>query len=319
MKIPGESSKRPLAFFLVAALAVISATRSAAALEQGMPDQIRSAVERSSLSQAEKAEVLDEAGRAIRSGIPADDVAIIVTRAQDRKAGADTTKTLLKTVVETGEKGLPIGPVLNRIEQGLSKGISPEKISVSSRRLAEKLSAAQPIVNDLVRGGVAEGSGRDREYAVETVARALERSIPEDAITRAGRQVKDRKGSVVLFDKAVHTMTNLIENGMPADSASRLVNSAVGRGFSEKDLTKMEREVVEGLGKGKGMDDVIRSTESEIKRDGKGESLRDDRGRGSRDSGSDRGKDRDSRERDRDLGKGGRGSDNRSHGQSPEK
>jgi hypothetical protein len=101
---------------------------------------------------------------------------------------------------------------------------------------------------------------------------------------------------------------------MPADSASRLVNSAVGRGFSEKDLTKMEREVVEGLGKGKRMDDVVRSTESEIRHDGKGESRRDDRGRGSRDSGSDRGRDR-----DRDSGRGGKGSDNRSHGQSPER
>jgi hypothetical protein len=316
MKMPGNST---LTFFLAAALAIFSAAGAAAEPEQAMPEQIKTAVERSAFSQAEKAEVLDAAGRALRTGIPADDVAIIVTRAQDRKAGADTTKALLKTVVETGEKGLPIGPVLNRIEQGLSKGISPEKVSASSRRLADKLSAAQPIVNDLVRGGVAEGSGRDRAYAIETVARALERSIPADAILRAGTQVRERKGSVVLFDKAVHTMTNLIENGMPADSASRLVNSAVGRGFSEKDLTKMEREVVEGLGKGKRMDDVVRSTEPEIKHDGKSEPLRDDRGRGSRDSGSDRGRDRDGRERDRDSGKGGRGGDNRSHGQSPEK
>jgi len=313
MKILGNSTKRPLAAFLIGAFTILFAA-GAAALEQALPGQIREAVERSALSQAEKTEVLDAAGRALNAGIPADDVAIIVTRARDRQAGADTTKALLKTVVEVQEKGLPTGPVLNRIQQGLSKGIPPEKISASSRRLADKLSAAQPIVNDLVRGGVAAGSGRDREYAVETVARALERSIPEDAIARAGTQVKERKGSVVLFDKAVHTMTNLIENGMPADSASRLVNSAVGRGFSEKDLTKMEREVVEGLGKGKRMDDVVRSTESEIRHDGKGESRRDDRGRGSRDSGSDRGRDR-----DRDSGRGGKGSDNRSHGQSPDR
>jgi hypothetical protein len=318
MKILGASSRRPLAAFLAALFAILFAA-GAAALEQAMPEQIRTAVESSSLSQSEKAQVLDTAGRALRAGIPADDVAIIVTRARDRKAGGDTTSALLKTVVETKEKGLPTGPVLNRIEQGLSKGVPPEKVSASTRRLADKLTAAEPIVNDLVRGGVTAGSGRDHEYAIETVARALERSIPEDAIVRTGKQVKERKGSVVLFDKAVHTMTNLIGNGMPADSASRLVNSAVGRGFSEKDLTKMEREVAEGLGKGKGMDDVVRSTESDIRHDGKGESLRDDRGRGSRDSGSDRGRDRDNREKDRDSGKGGRGSDNRTRGQSPAK
>jgi hypothetical protein len=318
MKIFGDSPKRPLVFFLAAALTVLLGVWSAAAPEQAVPEQIRTAVERSELSPGEKAQVLDTAVKALGAGIPADDVGIIVTRARDRKMGADATRALLRTVIETGEKGLPTGPVLNRIEQGLSKGIPPEKISASSRRLADKLSAAQPIVNDLVRDGVIARSGSEREYAIETVARALEGSIPADAIVRTGRQVKDRKGSVVLFDKAVHALTNLIGSGMPADSALRLVDSAVGRGFSDKDLTKLEREILEGLGKGKGMDDVIRSTETEIKSDRKGESLRDDRGRGSRDSGPDRGKDRDVKERD--SGKGGKGGgDIRPHGQSPEK
>jgi hypothetical protein len=280
--------------------------------QETLPEKIKAAVERSPLPGQDKAELLDAAGRALRAGIPADDVEIIISRGRERGVGAGATRELIDTAVKAREKGLPVRAVLNRIEQGLSKGVSPDKIAAASRNLSEKLSTAQPIVGELIGRGLKSGSDKDREYAVETVARALERSIPADTIARTGRQVKERLGSVVLFDKAVHTLTSLTENGMPIESASRLVRSAVERGFTEKDLGKMERDVVEGLGKGKRMDDVVRSTESGISHERKGEDRGSDRGRGgSRESGSERGKDKDT---DR-SGSGDRGGKGGSHGQ----
>jgi hypothetical protein len=283
--------------------------------QETLPEKIKAAVERSPLPDQGKAELLDTAGRALRAGIPADDVEIIISRGRERGVGAGATRELIDTAVKAREKGLPVRPVLNRIEQGLSKGVPPDKIAAASRNLSEKLSTAQPIVGEFIGRGLKSGSDKDREYAVETVARALERSIPADTIARTGRQVNERRGSVVLFDKAVHTLTSLTENGMPMESASRLVRSAVERGFTEKDLGKMERDVVEGLGKGKRMDDVVRSTESGISHERKGEDRGSDRGRGgSRESGSERGKDRD-KDKDRDTDRGDRGGKGGSHGQ----
>jgi uncharacterized protein YoaH (UPF0181 family) len=293
--------------YLAAAIVLLFAVGVAVA-EQASTGQIRSLVEKSQYSSADKAELLDAADRALQAGIPADDVEIIITRGRERRVDATTTKKLLDTAVKVREQGLPVRPVLNRIEQGLSKGVPPERISAASERLAEKMAEAEPIVSGLVRSGVKAESGRDREYAIETVARALEKEISKDAIAGAGERVKERRGSVALFDKAVHTMTNLMDSGMSSGSASRIVHEAVKKGFSEKDLTKMEREVVEGLEKGKRIDDVVKSTESGIKgegksdgrrheRDGRREDMRDDRSGSSRDSGSDR-----VREPDRDRG-----------------
>jgi hypothetical protein len=301
MKTAGESMERFLFIIILSSFVMITGPGGAAAYgQEALPGKIKAAVERSPLSDQGKAEILDAAGRALRAGIPADDVEIIISRGRDRGVGAGTTRELIDTAVKAREKGLPVRPVLNRIEQGLSKGVAPDRIAAASRNLTEKLSAAQPIVGELIGRGVGPGSDKDREYAIETVARALERSIPADAIARTGKQVGERRGSVVLFDKAVHTLTSLTESGMPVESASRLVRSAVDRGFTEKDLSKMERDVVEGLEKGKRMDDVVRSTESEISHEQKGKDRGSDRGRGGpRESGSERGRDKDTDRGDR--------------------
>ena len=311
MKTPIAILDRFLFIIVLASFAVIAGPGGTAVYgQETLPEKIKTAVELSPLPGQGKAELLDAAGRALRAGIPADDVEIIISRGRERGVGAGTTRELIDTAVKAREKGLPVRPVLNRIEQGLSKGVPPDKIAAASRNLSEKLSAAQPIVGELIGRGLKSGADKDREYAVETVARALERSIPADAIARTGRQVKERQGSVVLFDKAVHTLTSLTENGMPMESASRLVRSAVERGFTEKDLGKMERDVVEGLGKGKRMDDVVRSTESGISHERKGDDHGSDRGRGSpRESGPDRGG---SGGRDGDHSGSGKGG---SHGQ----
>src|SRR5512147_2148138 len=300
MKTVSGLRERFFAVIILSSFVMIMGLGGAAASgQEALPEKIKEAVERSPLSGQGKAEILDAAGRALRAGIPADDVEIIISRGRDRGVEAGTTRELIDTAVKAREKGLPVRPVLNRIEQGLSKGVAPDRIAAASKNLTDKLSAAKPIVGEFIGRGVGPGSDKDHEYAIETVARALERSIPADAIARTGKQVRERRGSVVLFDKAVHTLTSLTENGMPVDSASRLVRSAVERGFTEKDLSKMERDVVEGLEKGKRMDDVVRSTESEISHDQKGKDRGSDRGRGgSRDSGSERGRDRD-REPDR--------------------
>ena len=308
MKTAGEFIERFLFIIILSSFVMITGPGVSAVYgQEALPGKIKAAVERSPLSGQGKTEILDAAGRALRAGIPADDVEIIISRGGDRGVGAGTTRELIDTAAKAREKGLPVRPVLNRIEQGLSKGVAPERIAAASRNLTEKLSAAKPIVGEFLGRDVRPGSGKDREYAIETVARALERSIPADAIARTGKQIRERRGSVVLFDKAVHTLTSLTENGMSVESASRLVHSAVERGFTEKDLSKMERDVVEGLEKGKRMDDVVRSTESEISHEQKGKDRGGDRGRGGpRESGSERGRDREKDRGDR-IDRGDRG------------
>ena len=256
---------------------------SVGAAETELPAAVRDAIGQQTRYTAEERQgVARAAERAVRAGVPADDVAVVISRSGARSADSAMTERLLGTATAVQEQGLPAQPVLNRVQQGLAKGVPVDQVAAAAERLAGRLRDAKPLVNSTIESGVAAGSARDREYALETVARALERDIPKAAISGTGAKVRDQKGSVVLFDKAVGTMTGLVEGGMKPDAAARIVQDAVKRGSSEKDLSKLERDVSEGLKKDSKTRDSGKKDRKDDRRDDRGKSGRDD----SRDSGS---------------------------------
>ena len=56
-----------------------------------------------------------------------------------------------------------------------------------------------------------------------------------------------------MFDRAIDTMTNLVGSGMSVERASRLISKAIDKGYSEKDMLRMEREIASELKGGSGM------------------------------------------------------------------
>jgi hypothetical protein len=121
-------------------------------------------------------------------------------------------------------------------------------------------------VQNVEKDGLGKGDGSGD--AVETVARALERSIPGEAIERTGEKVRQQKGSMALFNRAVDTMTTFVGNGMGADHASRLVHTAMDRGYSERDLEAMERYMVSELRKNRPVKDIASGMETRMERGG---------------------------------------------------
>lgn len=281
--LPEKAVNRMKKFMLMLMIAVATGTLSAAP---------------ASARQSGDEALRETAARAVQAGVPQEDVDIIIRRGSERGLEAGSVQSLLDIAAEARELKLPLQPVLDRIEQGLAKGVPAERIAGAARRLSENLARAAPLVDGLIRGGVKHESAGDRDRAMEAVARALERPVPADIIARTGAKVGEGGGSVAVFDTAVRTMGNLMDRGMSAESASRLVNSAVEKGFTQKDLIRLEREVSDEIRKGRSADDVVKSSESEIR---SGRDRGRDRGGGDRirDRERDREKDRE-REGDRD-------------------
>ncbi len=262
MKRKGPMTKAVLKVIialLVTAGAVLTPVLYVWAEEAGSKhlEEARVTVEKSSLSKEAKAGMLTKADQAVAAGIPAEDVSIIITRGLNQGVQSRHIEGFLETATRAKEQNLPVRLILDRTEQGLAKGASAEKITGVTERLSEHLSDAKPIVNKFESGGVRPTGAKAPDDAVETVARALEKSIPQYAVMKTGEKVKDRKGSIGLFNRAVDTMTTFAGSGMTAEQAAKMVHTAVDKGYSERDLEAMERYMVNELRKNRPMSDVI--------------------------------------------------------------
>ncbi len=254
-----------LTTLLVAALALVVAAPPAAA-ESNRIGEAKTAVERSPIPRDAKTGILTKADQAVAAGIPSEDVAIIITRSLEQGVEGRHIEGFLDTATKARAQGLPVRLILDRTEQGLTRGVPAEKIGAVTERLAGNLAAAKPIVNRLQAQGVKAPHARTFEDCIETVARAMERSIPQDAIASTGEKVRDRKGSFALFHRAVDTMTTFSGSGMTAGQAAKLVHTAVDKGYSEGDLEAMERYMVDGLRKNRTMNDIVSGMQSRMER-----------------------------------------------------
>jgi hypothetical protein len=255
-----------LRFGVIALLLVfLAGTSGALGAESGHQDAIQRALASSTLSPADRAVVRSRAVAAMNAGVPAEDVEIIVSRSLARGADAKAVNRFLDISVSAKRSGLPIGPVVDRIEQGLSKGVPTERIAAASERLTEKLMAAQPMVDALIRDGMTPRRSAEREEAIEATARALEKSIAPEAVKDMGAAVRGKGGSLTLFTSAVDTATYFAGRGMSSKTASRLVQSAVEKGSSGRDLNTMTRRMAEEMKQGAKPEDVAAKMEHENK------------------------------------------------------
>ena len=224
-------------------------------------DNIRSVLEASTLPRTEQAEVNARAAAAMNAGVPGEDVEIIVSRAVGRGADAGAINRFLDTGLSAKKEGLPVRPVLDRIEQGLSKGVPIERIVAASQRLAEKIATAQPLVDALIRDGMTPRRGNEREAAIESAARALEKSMNAQDIGAMGAAVRNKRGSLLLFTSAMDTATYFAASGMSPKTASRLVRDAVQKGSTEHDLGAMVRRMDDEMKHGTSAEDVAAKME----------------------------------------------------------
>lgn len=262
MKRKGPMAKTVLTFLnvLLMAAAVILATALRVSAEDAGSkhlEEARIAVEKAALSKEAKAGILTRADRAVAAGIPSEDISIIITRGLNQGLESRHIEGFLETATKAKEHNLPIRLMLDRTEQGLAKGVPAEKIAGVTKGLSGHLAVARPIVSKFENNGVEPARTKMSDDAVETVARALEKSIPQDAVIKTGDKVKDRKGSIGLYNRAVNTMTIFASNGMTAEQAAKIVHTAMDKGFSERDLEAMERYMVDGLRKNRPMSEIV--------------------------------------------------------------
>jgi hypothetical protein len=253
---------------LAAVLAAAALTLSSPAVAGGGDNSLR-AIEQAQLTREEKQVLGDQVRAAVEAGVMEDDVDVIVTRSLARGIDAPALGRFLETPTRAARRGLPSRPVLDRIEQGLSKGIPPERIDAAGKRLADGLAEAKLLTDRLLLNGLPQGAGGTYEAALETVARAYEQGLSAGTMQNLGEKVRTRGQSLEQFERAVRTRSFLAGNGMQAEAADRVVHACIERNFTERDHARLEQTVSDMVRQGKSMNDIARAADREV-REGRG-------------------------------------------------
>ncbi len=249
------SIRRCPALLLIAA-ALLFGPRPAAAAVEG--------------SASGEAAVEARARTAVQEGLPAEDVRIIVSRARGRGADAAQVLRMLDAAVGAKRDGLPAGPVLDRIEQGLAKGVPAATIADAAERLARNLREGRPLVEKQVRRGMALAGPRERDSAVAATARALELSLRPADIAALGDAVRSRDGTSGLFVHAVDAAAGLAGQGVPPERAAGIIRQAVEQGRGERGIDALRAAFDDNMRGGMGPAEAVDRAASGLERQERG-------------------------------------------------
>jgi hypothetical protein len=148
----------------------------------------------------------------------------------------DAVRTAVEPILDSArDAGLPITPLEEKMLEGVTKQADASRIAMAVRRLATDLTTARSALGDraTVRQLVA-GAG------------ALRAGLTPHDLTEA--RVARPKGDPAV---ALEVATDLITQGVPSDTAARVVLSVLGAGASDGELEQLraavEREITAGV------------------------------------------------------------------------
>jgi hypothetical protein len=171
-----------------------------------------------------------------------DDIARL-SAAQGRSA--EEVKPLVELATKAGERGLPPGPLVNKIKEGLAKGVEPARIEPVLREMAGRLATAQETLKELSGRGLVDAGSGGRQRAVEVLAEALARGASPDEVRQIGRLAQEGKPRLTLeaLASGAKSLAVMKEGGVPAREGLSLVADALRQGFRPSELADLSREL----------------------------------------------------------------------------
>ena len=230
--------------------------------------QLSRTLETAGLSSEAKALVRDKALEAVRLGVAEGEVAELVQRGVGRGLQAGDLARLLEVVAEVKRNDLPVGPVLDKVKEGLAKRVPAERIVRAASRISSELATARDLIRQAEREGVRAEKARKREKAIEAVADALGRGVPPSEVAKLSRQVASsarREGAMSLLDEGIEVTADLVSMGLSPQNATETVAAAISQGLGRHDIERLRKGLARELKRGASPEEGARRLREEIR------------------------------------------------------
>src|SRR5262249_36095129 len=118
------------------------------------PGGLSQTVEAANLSPEGKALLRATGTDVIRAGVAENEVAGLIQRGVGRGVQPAELVRLLDVVAQAKRQGLPVGPVLDKVKEGLAKRVPPARIAGVAERLAGELATSRDLVRRAEQKGI---------------------------------------------------------------------------------------------------------------------------------------------------------------------
>jgi len=160
--------------------------------------------------------------------------------AQGRSAGE--IYPLLDQVNNASERGLPTDSLLNKVKEGLAKGVEPRRIDPVLRQMTSRLESAREVLDEANARGMAEGN---RQRALETMAEAFARGATKNEVRDLARFSQEGRHKATQEELAAGAkgLAVMKEGKIPSKEGTALVGEGIRQGYRASELLDLSREV----------------------------------------------------------------------------
>ncbi len=185
------------------------------------------------VSSFQASRLLKEVEETIQFGISLDDAQDIIQKSLENEGNPYTIINLFSLLSDVEKDDLPNSALINKLKEGLAKGVAPAKIIVSIREKSENLHFAKYLVE---QSFLEETGIREKSEAIEILASSFASNITEDMITDIFTEAIHKKKDIEDIAGAITALSNLLNLEISDTSARVITQDLLNEGYNSKDM-----------------------------------------------------------------------------------
>jgi hypothetical protein len=221
------------------------------------------------LEPTERARMVDHLAACFRLGVPDDAIQAIFPADGTREhLSTQAMLQLQERVVALAQAGLPVEPVVAKVQEGLTKRVAEQVLARVTARMEEHVRQAGRVLDDLRADGAdANGDPEQRRVRTREMAMYMWQGLGEGDCERLRQRLRDSHDTDD-FVAAAGAVVRLREEGVEPRRALGAVDEALGQGYRAGELRQLHTLVAGAHRNGASLDEVLAEVE-----DGLGQGL----------------------------------------------
>jgi hypothetical protein len=173
------------------------------------------------------------------------EIAAVTKMGEAQGRSPDDMKRLIAHAQQAEARGLPSEPLLDKIREGLAKGVDSGRIEQRLNSMTSNMEKADSLLKETETPGKSQTSPQDRGRALGVLAEALGRGVTPDEVRSLHRSIgegnRDTKPETLAY--SAKGLAVMKEGGLPPDESKAVMAAASRHGSNAAGLLDLAREL----------------------------------------------------------------------------